>query len=101
MSHWDGVVATSVNRLVAPRPHSAANVEAPDPDIIMRRCATSERTMTPAKTSTSPGDPIPSRLSTYQPRPRRLRNPDQLRRREHYHRAVGEFRNVSLTTNRN
>jgi hypothetical protein len=31
------VVVTSVNRLVAVRPHSAANVEAPDPDIIMRR----------------------------------------------------------------
>ncbi|MCK1719881.1 transposase [Bradyrhizobium sp. 141] len=31
------VVATSVNRLVAVRPHSAANVEALDPDIIMRR----------------------------------------------------------------
>lgn len=40
MSRWDGetvVVATSVNRLVAVRPHSAANVEALDPDIIMRR----------------------------------------------------------------
>jgi hypothetical protein len=44
MSRWDGVVATSVNRLVAARPHSAASVE---------RCATSERTMIPAKTSTS------------------------------------------------
>src|ERR1700759_2922625 len=31
------VVATSVIRLVAARPHFAANVEAPDPDIIMRR----------------------------------------------------------------
>jgi hypothetical protein len=31
MSRWDGVVATSVNRLVAARPHSAANVEAPRP----------------------------------------------------------------------
>jgi hypothetical protein len=48
MSRWDGVVATSFIRLVAARPHSAANVEAPDPDIIMRRCATSERTMIPA-----------------------------------------------------
>lgn len=39
----------------------------------MRRCATSERTMTSAKTSASPGDPMPGRQSTYQPRPRRLR----------------------------
>ncbi|MFK4535042.1 hypothetical protein ABIA00_003225 [Bradyrhizobium ottawaense] len=56
MSRWDGVEATSFIRLVAARPYSAANVEAPDPDTIMRRCATSERTMTPAKTSTSPGE---------------------------------------------
>ncbi|EIG61100.1 hypothetical protein Bra1253DRAFT_05878 [Bradyrhizobium sp. WSM1253] len=96
MSRWDRVVATSVNQVVAARPHSAANVEAPDPDIIIRRCATSERTMIPAKTLTSPGDPMHVSAG-----PRRLRNPDQLRRREHYHRAVGEFRNVSLTTNRN
>jgi hypothetical protein len=32
----------------------------------------------------------------YQPRSRRLRNPDQLRRHERYHRAMGEFRNVKL-----
>ncbi|MGY3693058.1 hypothetical protein ACVIGA_009015 [Bradyrhizobium sp. USDA 3240] len=51
MSRWDGVEATSFIRLVTARPYSAANVEASDPDIIMRRCATSERTMTPAKTS--------------------------------------------------
>jgi hypothetical protein len=31
------IVVTSVNRLVAVRPHSAAHVEAPDPDIIMSR----------------------------------------------------------------
>jgi hypothetical protein len=30
-------VVTSVNRLVAARPYSAVHVEAPDPDIIMRR----------------------------------------------------------------
>ncbi|MGY4329361.1 hypothetical protein ACVWWG_003778 [Bradyrhizobium sp. LB7.2] len=30
-------MVTSVNRLVAVGPHSAANVEAPDPDTIMRR----------------------------------------------------------------
>lgn len=44
---------------------------------------------------------MPGQQSMYQPRPRRLRNPDQLRRRGRYHRAMGEFRNVSLTTNRN
>jgi hypothetical protein len=36
---------------VAGRPHSAAHVEASDPDIIVRRLATSERTMTPAMAS--------------------------------------------------
>jgi hypothetical protein len=44
-------VVTSVNRLVAACPHSAAHVEALDPDITMRRLATSERTMTPAMAS--------------------------------------------------
>ena len=39
---------TSLKKLAAARPHSAGHVEAPDPDIIMRRLATSERTMTPA-----------------------------------------------------
>jgi len=34
-------------------PYSAGHVEASDPDIIMRRSATSERTMTPAKASTA------------------------------------------------
>jgi hypothetical protein len=34
------VVATSFNRLAAVLPHSAGNVEALDPDIIMRRLAT-------------------------------------------------------------
>jgi hypothetical protein len=92
MSRWDGVEATSFIRLVAARPYSAANVEAPGPDIIMRRCATSERTVTPAKTSTSPSDPMPGRQTTYQPRSRRLRSPDQLRRRERYRRAVGKFK---------
>ncbi|MFK4484948.1 hypothetical protein ABIA45_000026 [Bradyrhizobium sp. USDA 336] len=92
MSRWDGVEVTSFIRLVAVRPYSAANVEAPNPDIIVRRCATSERTMTPAKASTSPGDPMLGRQSTYQPRSRRLRNPDQRRRRERYRRAVGTFK---------
>jgi hypothetical protein len=44
-------VVTSVNRLVAVSLHSAEHVEAPDPDIIMRRLATSERTMTPVPAS--------------------------------------------------
>ena len=51
---WDSstvVVVTSLNKLAAARPHSAGHVEAPDPDIIMRRLATSERTMTPAQAS--------------------------------------------------
>jgi hypothetical protein len=47
-------VVTSVNRLVAARPYPAVHVEAPDPDIIMRRPATSERTMTPAMASQRP-----------------------------------------------
>jgi hypothetical protein len=92
MSRWDGVEATSFIRLVTARPYSAANVEAPGPDIIMRRRATSERTVTPAKTSTSPSDLMPSRQTTYQTRSRRLRNPDRLRRRERYRRAVGKFK---------
>ena len=92
MARWDGVEATSFIRLVAARPYSAANVEAPGPDIIMRRCATSERTVTPAKTSTSPSDSMPGQQTTYQPRSRRLRNPDQLRPRERYRRAVEKFK---------
>jgi hypothetical protein len=51
MSAGTVVVVTSVNRLVTARPYSAPYVEAPDPDIIMRRTATSERTMTPATTN--------------------------------------------------
>jgi DNA-binding CsgD family transcriptional regulator len=47
-------VVTSVNRLVAARPYPVVHVEAPDPDIIMRRPATSERTMTPAMASKRP-----------------------------------------------
>lgn len=58
----------------------------------MRRCATSETTMTRAKKSTSPYDPMLGQQSMYQPRPRGLRNPDQLRRRGRYHRAMGEFK---------
>lgn len=46
------VRVTSLNRLAAVRSHSAAHVEASGPDIIMRRSATSERTMTPVKAST-------------------------------------------------
>lgn len=53
--------------------------------------------MTPATTSTGPSDPKPGRQTMYHPRPCRLRNPDQLRRHERYHLAVGEFKNVSLT----
>jgi len=45
------VATTSVNRLAAACPHPDQHVEASDPDIIMRRSTTSERTMTPAMTS--------------------------------------------------
>jgi hypothetical protein len=66
----------------------------------MRRYATSERTMNPAKASTV--RTIRTwKKSIYQPRTRRLRNPDQLRRRERYHRAVDSSKMKSLTTNRN
>jgi hypothetical protein len=41
-------VVTSSNQLEAACPHSVPYVEAPDPDIIMGRLATSERTTTPA-----------------------------------------------------
>src|SRR3954468_635166 len=53
------VATTSVNRLAAARPHPAGNVEASDPDIIMRRSTTSERTMTPAMTSKKEVDTNP------------------------------------------
>ncbi|MHC2432692.1 hypothetical protein ACVMB0_000067 [Bradyrhizobium sp. USDA 4451] len=46
-------VAISFIRLVAARPYPAADVKASAPDIIMRRCATSEGTMTPAMASES------------------------------------------------
>jgi hypothetical protein len=52
-------VTTSFNRLVAVRPHTAGHVEASDPDIIMRRLATSERTMTPAMASRNELDTSP------------------------------------------
>ena len=55
------VVTTSFIRLVAARPYSAADVEASAPDIIMRRLATSERTMTPA---TASGPMTPNRYQT-------------------------------------
>jgi len=54
-------VTTSFIRLVAARPYPAADVEASAPDIIMRRCATSERTMTPAMAS---GPTTPNRNRT-------------------------------------
>ena len=43
----------------AVRPHAAAHVEAPDPDIIMRHSATSEGTLTPATASTRPRSDLP------------------------------------------
>jgi hypothetical protein len=80
-------VVTSVNRLVAARPYPAVHVEAPDPDIIMRRPATSERTMTTATAEIfqrKPTDPIPSRQSYAPAALARLHNPDQFRRGERY-----------------
>jgi NAD(P)-dependent dehydrogenase (short-subunit alcohol dehydrogenase family) len=38
---------------------AAAHVEAPDPDVIMRRSATSERTLTPATASTRSRSDLP------------------------------------------
>jgi hypothetical protein len=91
MSRWDGVVATSVNRLVAARPHSAASVEAPRPGHHREALRDLGKDHDPSEDINQLRDPVPGRQSTYQPRPRRLRNPDQLRRGERYHRAVGEL----------
>lgn len=49
----DGGWATLVNRLKAVPPHFVAHVKALAPKIIMRRFATSERTVTPASGITS------------------------------------------------
>ena len=74
------VVTTSVNRLAAAPPHSAGHVEASNPDIIMRRLATSEWTMTPAMAS-----PRWRRHRAFAHRDRTVcANPDQLRRGERY-----------------
>jgi hypothetical protein len=76
-------VVTSVNRLVPARPYPAVHVEAPDPDIIMRRPATSERTMTPAMASKRPlrfsgeSRPIQYRAGNHMRQLTRLHNPDQ------------------------
>jgi hypothetical protein len=102
MSRWDGGCGDLVYSAVAVRPHSAARVEAPGPDIIIRRMATSERTMTPATT------PARSRCNRQvhlnarlaiacQPRSPRPRNPDQLRRGERYRHAGGELKKVRKT----
>jgi hypothetical protein len=102
------VVVTSVNRLVAARPYPAAHVEAPDPDIIMRRLATSERTMTQRRHQSVAlrfNAELDGRLSTTerqsicQPRSPNLRNPDPLRRDERY-RMPNAFKKerVRLTT---
>jgi hypothetical protein len=91
------VVVTSLIRLKAAPPHFAAHVEAPAPNIIMRRSATSERTLTPAKGVHHYGQsPSKRRELTFMrgppwrryrssvPRSPPLRNPDQLRRGDHY-----------------
>ncbi|WP_409334562.1 transposase [Bradyrhizobium jicamae] len=83
------VVATSVNRLVAICPHSAANVEAPDPDIIMRR-SRPRKGPSPQLRHLPTTSTIQSREASRHPRSLRLRNPDQLRRSNRHRRASGE-----------
>lgn len=101
MSRWDGVVATSFNsaaggltvlscrpRGVRPGQHHQAlrelgNDHDPGEDINQ-----------PVRSNAWPVEHVSAAPA---PSP----NPDQLRRRGRYHRAMGEFRNVSLTTNRN
>jgi hypothetical protein len=70
MSRWDGGRGDLGQSAGGGYPHSAEHVEAPDPDIIMRRFATSERTMTPAMHQSNARKTI-----LPQPRSRRLRNP--------------------------
>lgn len=53
------VVTTSLNWLTTACPHFALHVEAADPDIIMRRLATSERTVTPSAGISRPFDNNP------------------------------------------
>lgn len=70
---------TSVNRLVTACPYSAPHVEAPDPDIIVRRFRDLGKDHDPS--DHHPTRSINAQLKIIcQPRSPRLRNPDQLQR---------------------
>jgi hypothetical protein len=53
------VVVTSVNRLVTACPYSAPHVEAPDPDIIVRRFRDLGKDHDPSDASAGQVDPMP------------------------------------------
>jgi hypothetical protein len=53
------VVVTSVNRLVTACPYSAPHVEAPDPDIIVRRFRDLGKDHDPSDASAGQFDPLP------------------------------------------
>ena len=80
-------MVTSFNRLVAARPHSAAHVEAPDPDIIMRRSGDLGKDHDPSDGINAPALRIRAKDEINNPRSPRLRN-HQLRRGDRYRRAV-------------
>jgi hypothetical protein len=84
------VVVTSVNRLVTARPYSAPYVEAPDPDIIVRRFRDLGKDHDPSDASAGQVDPMPRLTIVCQPRSPRLRNPDQLQRGKRYAMPGGE-----------
>jgi hypothetical protein len=92
MSRWDGGRGDLGQSAGGGSSVPRCTLEAPDPDIIMRRLATSERTMTPAMASkrlrrdfTTKADRSNTELAIIcQPRSHRLHNPDQFRRGERY-----------------
>jgi hypothetical protein len=55
----DVLVVTSVNRLVTACPYSAPHVEAPDPDIIVRRFRDLGKDHDPSDASAGQVDPMP------------------------------------------
>jgi hypothetical protein len=78
---------TSVNRLVTACPYSAPHVEAPDPDIIVRRFRDLGKDHDPSDASAGQVDRNARLTIVCQPRSPRLRNPDQLQRGKRYRRA--------------
>jgi hypothetical protein len=80
-------VVTSVNRLVTARPYSAPHVEAPDPDIIVRRFRDLGKDHDPSDGISRSGRSNARLTIVCEPRPPRLRIPDQLRRGKRYRRA--------------